>query len=284
MRTLTRLVLGALSLALPATLAAATAPQATAGPPVTQRVIGGGPVSADDHPWAVALASRELFGPARSGQFCGGVVVAPRAVVTAAHCLGTEVLGVDHQQVGDLRVLSGRSDLRTSAGQEIDVAGVRVNPEYDSRTNSGDLAVLRLARPLPREAALPLAAPDDAAYGAGTPARVFGWGDTRGDGRYATRLRAAAVRVLDDRRCATAYPGGVAGTYQAGTMMCAGLPEGGQDACQGDSGGPLVADGRLVGLVSWGVGCGERGLPGVYTRVGALRQSIEDAMGAQRAM
>ncbi|MBW1600824.1 serine protease [Streptomyces sp. JJ66] len=279
MRTLSRLVLGALSLALPATLAAATLPgSASAAPPVTQRVIGGSPASTGNHPWAVALASRDLFGSGRSGQFCGGVLVSPRAVVTAAHCLGVEVLGRHHSHVDDLRVISGRDDLRTRTGREVDVAEVWVNPGYNSRTNAGDLAVLTLARPLPRAAALPLARAGDAAYEAGTPARVYGWGDTQGNGSYATSLRAARVQVLDDRRCASAYPGGVAGTYQADTMVCAGLPEGGQDACQGDSGGPLVAGGRLIGLVSWGIGCGEKGLPGVYTRVGKHRAMIEKRM------
>ena len=62
-------------------------------------------------------------------------------------------------------------------------------------------------------------------------------------------------------------------------MVCAGVEQGGRDACQGDSGGPLVANGRLVGLVSWGAGCGEEGRPGVYTRVSAMAGLVREHIG-----
>nr|AGM32954.1 serine protease [Coptotermes formosanus] len=61
-------------------------------------------------------------------------------------------------------------------------------------------------------------------------------------------------------------------------MICAGLPCGDRDACQGDGGGPLVAlcPLRLVGIVSWGVGCARSGYPGVYTKVSAVYDRLTD--------
>ncbi|MEV5609614.1 serine protease [Streptomyces sp. NPDC052225] len=230
-------------------------------------VIGGRQVRATDSPWVVALASRDRFGGTRAGQFCGGVVVARSTVLTAAHCLSEDVLGVPRSEVRDLKVIAGRGDLQAAEGAEIPVRGAWINPDYDGYTNAGDVAVLTLATPLPGPYVIPMADEGDPAYAAGTGAAVYGWGDTTGAGDYARTLRAARVQVLADAVCQEAYPGSSDGKYLPSSMLCAGELEGGRDACQGDSGGPLVAQGRLIGLVSWGSGCGRAGSPGVYTRV-----------------
>ncbi|NGO07285.1 serine protease [Streptomyces sp. HC44] len=235
-------------------------------------VIGGYPVEISKSPWAVALSSRDRFGRKRAGQFCGGAVIGRSAVLTAAHCLGEEVLGAPSRKIRDLKVIAGRGNLLANEGREIPVRRVWINPAYDSYTNAGDVAVLTLAEPLPASSVIRVAGSGNAAYRPGTGAVVYGWGDTTGTGDFAHVLRAARVRVLSDTVCEEAYPGGEDGTYAVGSMLCAGEPAGGRDACQGDSGGPLVAQGRLIGLVSWGSGCGEADSPGVYTRVsGALR-------------
>lgn len=263
------LLLGALVVAL-------VVPQAAARDRV---VVGGHPVSAAEHPWVVALSSRDRFGAARSGQFCGGALVQARKVVTAAHCLSRAVLGTDRSKVDDLRVISGRGDLDGKSGREVAVSSMWVNPDYDSQTNSGDIAVITLADPLPADAAVSMAKPGDAAYKAGTDAKVYGWGDTTGSGDYSSGLRAAGVSMVGDKACEQAYPSSGSGSFDRKSMVCAGVPQGGKDACQGDSGGPLTARGRLVGLVSWGSGCGERGQPGVYTRVSAVKDLVDQHGG-----
>ncbi|MFF7971230.1 trypsin-like serine protease [Streptomyces sp. NPDC007905] len=246
-------------------------------------VVGGFPIDVSQAPWTVALSSRDRFGGTRAGQFCGGVAVTRTTVLTAAHCLGEEVLGAPPNRVSDLKVIAGRTDLLSSAGEEIAVRDARVNPRYDAAANSGDFGVLTLAKPLPQSAVVAMAPADDPAYTAGTPALVAGWGDTTGGGAYAHQLHAAHVRVLADDLCARAYPGGPEGAYRADSMLCAGEVTGGPDACQGDSGGPLVASGRLIGLVSWGSGCGRPGSPGVYTRVSDVLRTLGAApAGPQR--
>ncbi|MFC9915107.1 S1 family peptidase [Streptomyces sp. NPDC127197] len=251
-----------LAAALSAIPLAAVAPAAADG-----IVVGGFPVDASESPWAVALSSRDRFGGTRSGQFCGAVAVGPKTVLTAAHCLSEDALGAPPEQTRDLKVITGRTDLRSAEGREIPIRESWVNPKYDSESNAGDFAVLTLAESLPRGAVMGMAAAGDPAYEAGTGAMVYGWGDVTGAGDYAAGLRAARVHVLPDTLCEEAYPGVGGGAYLADAMVCAGEKVGGRDACQGDSGGPLVAQGKLIGLVSWGSGCGRAGSPGVYTRV-----------------
>ncbi|MFJ9715425.1 S1 family peptidase [Streptomyces sp. NPDC101213] len=273
-RVLTRpLVLAAAATAIPL---ASTAASAVPGGPGTPDgvVVGGFPVDVSDSPWTVALSSRDRFGGMRSGQFCGGVAVGPTTVLTAAHCMGEEALGSPPDRAHDLKVVAGRTDLRSDAGREIAVSEIWVNPAYDPYGNSGDFAVLGLAEPLPRTSVVAMAGAGDPAYEPGTEAMVYGWGDTTGGGSYAHGLRAARLHVLRDSVCANAYPGPADGTYRAQTMLCAGEAQGGRDSCQGDSGGPLVAQGRLIGLVSWGDGCGRAGSPGVYTRVSDIVSTL----------
>ncbi|KAJ4432547.1 hypothetical protein ANN_21170 [Periplaneta americana] len=111
---------------------------------------------------------------------------------------------------------------------------------------------------------------------AGTSAVVSGWGTTSEGGSASTTLRQVAVPIVSDSSCNSAYSsyGGI-----TARMICAGYTSGGKDACQGDSGGPLVANGKLIGIVSWGAGCARPNYPGVYTKVSALRSWISSNTG-----
>src|SRR5690349_11091081 len=94
------------SLARPLVLAAAATaiPLLSAAPAPADVVVGGFPVDISQSPWTVALSSRDRFGGTRAGQFCGGVAIGRTTVLTAAHCMGENVLGAPPDRVRDLKV------------------------------------------------------------------------------------------------------------------------------------------------------------------------------------
>lgn len=255
--------LRALAIAGAVTALASTSPAAHAQPAITgddqpqSRILGGSGADTQEAPWVVALTDR--YG----NHFCGGTLIRAGEVVTAAHCAHDPLTGAERSP-GDLKVVAGRTDLRSSEGTEAEVDSVWVHPQYEDFTTGDDLAVLKLSTPLPQRP-LPVVEPgDESPYRPGAPARVYGWGRTSEDGPASDTLRSVEVPVAPDESCRSAYP-----NYDPRSMFCAGYPEGGRDACAGDSGGPIVADGRLIGVVSYGTGCGRPGTPGVYTRLSA---------------
>lgn len=226
------------------------------------RIVGGTRTSTAEAPWVVALTTA-------SGQhFCGGTLVRPDKVVTAAHCTLDPSTG-EQRPPAELQVVSGRTDLRTDQGVVTEVARVWRHPEYTGFTQGEDVAVLTLSAPAPQSPLRMVGAAETGPYRQGTPGRVFGWGRTSESGPLSHVLRSVEVPVIANADCAGAYS-----AFDAAAMFCAGAPEGGQDACAGDSGGPFVVNGRLVGIVSFGTGCARAGQPGVYTRLSAYADEV----------
>jgi trypsin len=145
---------------------------------------------------------------------------------------------------------------------------------YNSNTVDGDICKLTLSTSVPTSRARPIALDATKTHIAGAIMTVAGWGNTNSDPGVIIPFTASPtvaqkvdVPHVPSAQCNT---GSYAGLITDG-MLCAGFPEGGKDACQGDSGGPLFTDvnGRqtLIGVVSWGFGCAQPGVPGVYARV-----------------
>ncbi|HUQ58665.1 serine protease [Lentzea sp.] len=227
-----------------------------------ERIVGGERASIEANPWAVHLTD------SRGGQFCGGTLVAPTKVITAAHC----ALG---RSTRDLRVVVGREDkLDRESGMSVAVSDIWIHERYVSADQGEDVAVLTLRRAVP-QTPLPFAEPsDEALYRPGTELRALGWGRTSENGRTSRYLLQATLPVLPDDYCVDAYP-----QFVRADMFCAGYEGGKVDTCQGDSGGPIVAGGKLVGVTSWGEGCARKGKPGVYVRISRYAEDLHPVVG-----
>jgi secreted trypsin-like serine protease len=285
-----------------------TSAQAVAWQPDVAHVVNGSSMTDAqfDQQWPFVVG---LVGARSSsqyeGQYCGGTLIDDQHVVTAAHCVTVRPGIVSAPNA--IRVVAGTRTLDRS-GQGTGVASSRriveifVHPEFATNAGDGfrsDVAVLRLAEPVPGTRAIRLVQPGEEALwgggaGGGATGQIAGWGDTDPDGkrapgsRYPSDLLATTIPVQSDARCASTVGGGYGTTFERATNLCAGtLRVGstlGTDSCQGDSGGPLVVDAadgtrRLAGITSWGEGCAQSTY-GAYSRVDSLRSWIESIPGA----
>ncbi|WBQ03951.1 S1 family peptidase [Kribbella sp. CA-293567] len=255
------LAAGALTAASLGAVTASAAPTPgvpTPGVPHT-RIVGGELASTADAPWAIAL--NNSGSPVPSGQYCGATLVAPNKIVTAAHCATAAA--------GTYTAIQGRDKLSDTGGKSSKITSIWADPEY-GKSPGHDVAVMTLATPFDGVPTLALET-STAADAAGAASVVFGWGSTKNTGPADT-FQKVAVPVLGDAYCTSAY---ASEGYTAAGEICAGYEDGGKDSCQGDSGGPLVLNGRLFGVVSWGIGCAEAGNPGVYAEVATYAATLQ---------
>ncbi|WP_405589045.1 trypsin-like serine protease [Streptomyces sp. NBC_01092] len=252
---------------------------------VSPMVIGGTDTSITSAPWMAQLWYYDDQGTADEaddlGFFCGGAVVAPTKILTAAHC----VKGYDWFNHG--AVVTGTAQLASDSipsGATVSAPWRQWNhPSYSAATIDNDIAVITLANPVKATPIRMTTSGDTASYAAGTNAKVYGWGRTSSTSQDISQtLKSATLPVQSDTTC-TGYYGS---DFVKGHMVCAGKPATGSDtgtvsACNGDSGGPLVVNGRIAGVVSWGVqDCVAQGAYSVFAKVtsyvGAAYPRIED--------
>lgn len=229
------------------------------------RIVGGGPAPAGAYPWMAALLDKDEPDIYKA-QYCGGVLVHPYWVLTAAHC-------VDDVLARDVQVLVGATDLKAAGLTRIDVLEIVLHPRYLAATHDNDAALLLLAQPVTNVEPLELI-DDPALVQGGVMATAPGWGrEFSGEAESPSLLQHVALPIVDQAIANQFLNGKV-----TENMLAAGAD--GLDTCQGDSGGPLMIRGRNgqwvdAGIVSWGDGCGTGAKPGIYTRVSRMRQWIQ---------
>ncbi|KAG9414422.1 hypothetical protein AC1031_022044 [Aphanomyces cochlioides] len=220
-------------------------------------IVGGKEAAVGKHRYLAGL--KELPNATSS---CGGSLIAPNVILTAAHCTGN---GLSYAVVGS-HYLSGSSD-----GELVKVTKEIKHPKNNEVTNSNDVAIFLLERSITTIEPVKVSFET---VGAGVDTWVRGWGTTSDGGSQSTVLKELKVKTWSNANAAKALS-----PYTVDSTMVAAGGLKGQDACQGDSGGPLTIEDsagvRLVGAVSWGIGCGQDNKPGVYARLSTARSFIE---------
>lgn len=239
-----------------------------------ERIVGGVNVPNEERPWMTSIQYDH-------DHFCGGSLIANRWVLTAAHCV-EDISGTNIKQ---LSVRAAFTDLSKNTGKSAKIKSVHIHKNYtQSNGNAADLALLELSSGINGIQYLKLAS-QQIMSNAGQPgdmASVSGWGTLTDGGNSPNKLQKVNVPIVSNQVCnePNAYNGQI-----TPTELCAGYAQGKKDSCQGDSGGPLVVkdngDYYQAGIVSWGDGCAQPNKYGVYTRVSAFNEWIQNTMDGQ---
>ncbi len=265
--------------------AEADPPAAPAPRPLERRagisIVGGTATTIQKRPWQVALTLNPSFneGNAFNRQICGGSLVTPRVVLSAAHCFYS---GSGWSAPSQYAIVSGRTRLSSSEGVEVpvddyfyltDASGRQL---YNPNSNAWDVVVVRLSQSVPSKPIKLASADESRLWAPGREAFATGWGDTNPDADRDV-LQEVSLSIVGDNKCRDEW--GLSSS-EASVMLCAFAP--GRDTCSGDSGGPLVvaAGGgqyRLVGDTSFGASCGSGG---IYGRLSGspMRERLRDAV------
>jgi trypsin len=197
--------------------------------------------------------------------FCGGSLIGPYHILTAAHCL-------KGQDISKISVRSGTINyLYSDPGDLVPAVSMEIHADYNANTIKNDIGIIKLSRPFDKSINTRTIKMATGSIASGTSVTVAGWGESE-TYYYTLDLLFTKAPVISTTKCKS-Y-GADYSTVSGTSQIC--VFANGKDSCQGDSGGPLFTGSSTTatqyGVVSWGIGCGI--YPGVYTRVSYFRDWV----------
>ncbi|XP_068626038.1 trypsin-1-like [Battus philenor] len=214
---------------------------------------------------------------------CGGSIISERFILTAGHCTYSVTVGpLTYALVG---VLSRTEAVDSS--QRYRIKDIIRHPGYKASRKYNDIALLKTDTEILLSSKVVPACLHVDTQADDQQALVTGWGATRNRGPISDVLQKVILNKFDQAECATLFPRSfrMPHGYDLFTQICYGDKKQSKDSCQGDSGGPLQLKSQrircmytVVGVTSFGRGCGFIGQAGVYTRVSAYVPWIESVV------
>ncbi|XP_006903295.1 PREDICTED: testisin-like [Elephantulus edwardii] len=245
---------------------------------VSTRIVGGKTSKLGAWPWQGSLRLHRRH-------TCGASLLNHRWVLTASHCFKQDSRDPRHWNV-QFGEQTSRPSLTSLQAYFNRYQVERIVLKSGVSGSSHDIALLKLSSPVTfKKNIQPICVVNSTLkFQHRTDCWVTGWGKTKEHKElgYPYYLQEVQIAIIDSRRCDLMFSLPSFRALIKGGMLCAGAQEGGKDACSGDSGGPLVCEDSNVwyqiGIVSWGVGCGQPNRPGVYTNVSMYFQWMQRTM------
>jgi secreted trypsin-like serine protease len=265
-----------------------------------EMIVGGTVAPEGKYPWQVRIFASADDDKGR----CGGTIIAPQWVLTAAHCVVADPLATADVKPVDSVVIGYGSVDRTQT-KKVDSANIIVNPDYLAKGSNShaDVALIKLAEPIDaKPVELANAEMTKKLLAPGATVTVTGWGavwnpddknvlamlsqltagaDLGDKLNYPLKLHQVEIQVMDNESCQTLFQGSNVEVVES--SICGLQPGSRKNACYGDSGGPLMASPKPRTFVQVGIvsrGCGNMDQPNIYTRVASFMDWINSTMAS----